>query len=103
MINIKEFISKSIIDREQSMFLDDITENKFELQKHIKNKSVLVIGGAGTIGSSYIKALLPFEPKSLVVVDINENGLTELTRDLRRFNFQQEVLKLNMATRCHQY
>ena len=65
------------------MFLDDIIENKFELQKHIKNKSVLVIGGAGTIGSSYIKALLPFGPKSLVVVDINENGLTELTRDLR--------------------
>ncbi len=83
MINIKEFISKNIIDRNQSMFLDDIIENKFELQKHIKNKSVLVIGGAGTIGSSYIKALLPFEPKSLVVVDINENGLTELTRDLR--------------------
>ena len=83
MINIKEFISKNITDRNQSMFLDDIIENKFELQKHIKNKSVLVIGGAGTIGSSYIKALLPFEPKSLVVVDINENGLTELTRDLR--------------------
>ncbi len=83
MINIKEFISKSITDRKQSMFLDDLTENKFELQKNIKNKSVLVIGGAGTIGSSYIKALLPFKPKSLVVVDINENGLTELTRDLR--------------------
>ena len=83
MINIKEFISKNIIYRKQSMFLNDITENKLELQKQIKNKSVLVIGGAGTIGSSYIKALLPFEPKSLVVVDINENGLTELTRDLR--------------------
>ena len=70
MINIKEFISKNIIDRKQSMFLNDITENKLKLQKHIKNKSVLVIGGAGTIGSSYIKALLPFEPKSLVVWEL---------------------------------
>jgi len=86
MINIKEFISENITYRKQSMFLHDITENKLELQKQIKNKSVLVIGGAGTIGSSYIKALLPFEPKSLVVVDINENGLTELTRDLRSTN-----------------
>ena len=83
MININEFISKNITDRKLSMFLDDITENKLDLQKRIKNKSVLVIGGAGSIGSSFIKALLPFEPKSLVVVDINENGLTELTRDLR--------------------
>ena len=83
MININGFISKNITYRKQSMFLNDIIENKLELQQNIKDKSVLVIGGAGTIGSSYIKALLPFEPKSLVVVDINENGLTELTRDLR--------------------
>jgi len=43
----------------------------------------LVIGGAGTIGSSYIRALLRYEPAKLVVADISENGLTELTRDLR--------------------
>ena len=45
--------------------------------------SVLVIGGAGSIGSNYIKQLLKFKPKRIFVVDINENGLTELTRDLR--------------------
>ena len=45
--------------------------------------SVLVIGGAGSIGSNYIKQLLQFKPKKIVVVDIDENGLTELTRDLR--------------------
>ena len=43
----------------------------------------MVIGGAGTIGSSFIRAALRFKPASLVVVDTNENGLTELTRDLR--------------------
>ena len=43
----------------------------------------MVIGGAGSIGSSYIRALLPFEPSKLVVIDLSENGLAELTRDLR--------------------
>lgn len=65
------------------MFLEDIDNNKEKLSKEIKGKSVLVIGGAGTIGSSYIRAILPFQPSKLVVVDISENGLTELTRDLR--------------------
>ncbi len=46
-------------------------------------KSALIIGGAGTIGSNYLKQLLALKPKNIVVVDINENGLTELTRDLR--------------------
>lgn len=42
-----------------------------------------VIGGAGSIGSSFIKARLRFGPKSVAVVDLNENGLTELMRDVR--------------------
>ena len=46
-------------------------------------QSALIIGGAGTIGSNYLKQLLALRPKNIVVVDINENGLTELTRDLR--------------------
>jgi FlaA1/EpsC-like NDP-sugar epimerase len=49
-------------------------------------KSTLIIGGAGTIGSNYIKQILKFKPSKIVVVDINENGLTELTRDLRSSN-----------------
>ncbi len=47
---------------------------------------VLIIGGAGTIGSNYLKQVIKFRPKKVVVVDINENGLTELTRDLRSSN-----------------
>jgi len=83
MIDVNQFISKQITNRNISMFSEDIKLNKVKLKESICNKSVLVIGGAGTIGSSYIKALLTFKPKSLVIVDINENGLTELTRDLR--------------------
>ena len=83
MFDLNKFIGKYVTKREKSMFLDDIQANYEEIQKKIKGKTVLVIGGAGSIGSSFIKAVLPFEPKTLVVVDINENGLAELTRDIR--------------------
>jgi FlaA1/EpsC-like NDP-sugar epimerase len=68
------------------MFEKDILANENQLNLSINNKTVLIIGGAGTIGSSYIKSILRFRPKSIVVVDVNENGLTELTRDLRSTN-----------------
>lgn len=83
LIDIPEFIGKYITKRETSFFEHDIQQNASILSQKIKGKSVLVIGGAGTIGSSYIKAVLKFEPSKLYVVDTNENGLTELTRDLR--------------------
>lgn len=67
-------------------FTFDLMEQKEQLQKKISKKKVLVIGGAGTIGSNYIKQLLAFQPSALTVVDTNENGLTELTRDLRSSN-----------------
>lgn len=81
--NIDEFIARYVTKRDSSMFQQDIEKNKEVLIQKIKQRSVLVIGGAGSIGSSFIKAILPFKPSSLVVVDINENALAELTRDLR--------------------
>ena len=51
--------------------------------RNFKLKNCMIIGGAGTIRSNYTKELLYFKPNKIVVVDINENGLTELTRDLR--------------------
>ena len=83
MLNIENFIAKYVTKRPESMFQADLHTHQAALTKAIEGKSVLVIGGAGSIGSSYIKALLPFKPKTLVVVDISENGLTELTRELR--------------------
>lgn len=83
MMNLDRFISKYVTKREKSMFLTDIEANDENLRKKIRGKSVLVIGGAGSIGSSFIRAILPYEPKALVVVDTNENALAELTRDLR--------------------
>lgn len=83
MININKFTKDFVIDRQESLFFPDIVANKDKLAEEIKGKSVLVIGGAGSIGSSFIRAVLKFEPSQLVVVDLNENGLAELTRDLR--------------------
>ena len=83
MLNINDFISQFITKRETSLFLHDIMQNHALLEKEIKDRSVLVIGGAGSIGSSFIKAVLPFQPAQLVVVNLSENGLVELTRDLR--------------------
>jgi FlaA1/EpsC-like NDP-sugar epimerase len=76
-------VLRQVLKREESLFKKDLEVNAAVLESRIKNKNMLVIGGAGTIGSSFIKAALQFKPAKLVVVDINENGLTELVRDLR--------------------
>lgn len=83
MFDLNQFIGNYVTKRPQSMFLKDIEDNKEALTKKIEGKTVLVVGGAGSIGSSFIKAILPFRPLTLVVVDTNENALAELTRDLR--------------------
>lgn len=85
-MNLDSFVKKYVIERDKSMFAHDIEINSNRLHEGIKGKSLLVIGGAGTIGSSFIKAVLRYEPSKLVVVDLNENGLAELTRDLRSSN-----------------
>ncbi len=83
MFNLDQFIAKHVTKREKSMFLRDVETNRQALREKISDKTVLVIGGAGSIGSQFIKSILPFRPGSLVVVDYNENALAELTRDLR--------------------
>lgn len=83
MFDLNSFIANYVTKRQMSMFIADIEENKEILKEKLSDKSVLVIGGAGSIGTSFIQAILSFRPKELVVVDTNENALTELTRDLR--------------------
>ena len=81
--NLENFIKTYVTARQESLLQADFTKYNTELNHRINGKKVMVIGGAGSIGSSYIKAILKFNIKKLVVVDINENGLTELVRDLR--------------------
>ena len=72
-------LNKKFINISFDNDLDNVGQNNIE--------SILVIGGAGTIGTNYIKELFEFNPSKIVIVDINENGLTELTRDLRSSNY----------------
>ena len=67
-------------------FDEDLRISKTQLNSKINNSKILIIGGAGTIGSNYINQILKYKPSKITVVDINENGLTELTRDLRSSN-----------------
>ena len=83
MFQIDEFIAKGITHRMSSLFEQDIRDNKDRLAQEIEGRSVCVIGGAGSIGSSFIKAVLRFRPGKLIVIDLNKNNLVELTRDLR--------------------
>lgn len=83
LINIDAVIAATT-RRKSSFFAEDIKANYDKLVAEIADKNILVVGGAGTIGANYIKALLRIaQPAKLVVVDINENGLTELVRDIR--------------------
>ena len=60
--NLEQFIASTITMRAESLFARDLADNRERLEQAIAGARVLVIGGAGTIGSSFIKALLPYRP-----------------------------------------
>jgi len=72
-----------LIGREKELFTEDISKNEEELGKIVSNSTFLVIGGAGTIGQAVVKEIFKRGPKKLHVVDISENNLVELVRDIR--------------------
>jgi len=72
-----------LIGRDELLFSDDITQNSKDLKKTISNSTFLVIGGAGSIGQAVVKEIFKRYPKKLHVVDLSENNLTELVRDIR--------------------
>ncbi|SIO49036.1 polysaccharide biosynthesis protein [Chitinophaga niabensis] len=80
---LNKFIEEAIVERAGSLFEKDLALSGKLLRERIQDRSLLVIGGAGTIGSSFIKAALHYNPKRLYVIDNDENGLTELVRDIR--------------------
>jgi FlaA1/EpsC-like NDP-sugar epimerase len=72
-----------LIGRKKELFFDDILRNEDKLSTIVKNSTFLVIGGAGSIGQAATKEIFCRNPKLLYVVDISENNLVELVRDLR--------------------
>lgn len=81
--SLNSFIEHHVTARDESLFTEDLQRYHDELAGKIDGKSVMVIGGGGTIGSSFVRAILRFRPSRLYVIDTNENSLTELTRDIR--------------------
>ena len=73
----------NLIGREKELFIDDINQYEKTLQDTISKSKFLVIGSAGSIGSAVTKEIFKRNPLKLHCVDISENNLTELVRDIR--------------------
>lgn len=72
-----------LIGREAEIFTKDISTKEQELSKIVSESTFLVIGGAGSIGQAVTKEIFKRNPLKLHVVDISENNMVELVRDLR--------------------
>lgn len=72
-----------LIGREYPLFREDIAQREEELQQIIADSRFLVLGGAGSIGQAVVKEIFKRQPRKLHVVDISENNLVEVVRDLR--------------------
>ncbi len=76
-------LDQHVIGRATSFFRDDLENSADELRDLIGDSRILIIGGAGSIGSRTLHTILGFRPAVVHVVDHNENGLAELVRDIR--------------------
>jgi len=73
----------SLIGRDKELFIEDVTEHEKELSDVVSSSRFLVIGGAGSIGQAVTKEIFKRNPLKLHVVDISENNMVELVRDIR--------------------
>lgn len=73
----------NLIGRNSELFEEDIKQHDKELREIVANSTFLVIGGAGSIGQAVTKEIFKRNPKKLHVVDISENNMVELVRDIR--------------------
>ena len=73
----------NFLNRNSSIFKDDLERIKDDLSHLIGGSRILVIGAAGTIGQSVFYELFSRKPKSIHAVDISENNLVELVRTIR--------------------
>lgn len=72
-----------LIGRKDELFTKDIQMHEKELTNQVSSSRFLVIGGAGSIGQAVTKEIFKRKPKKLHVVDISENNMVELVRDIR--------------------
>jgi FlaA1/EpsC-like NDP-sugar epimerase len=72
-----------LIGRTAPLFDEDISSRRKELEALVSNSRFLVIGGAGSIGQAVTREIFKRNPLALHVVDISENNMVELVRDIR--------------------
>ena len=72
-----------LIGRKKPLFTEDLDHTSSELSSEISTSSFLVLGGAGSIGQAVTKEIFKRNPKKLHIVDISENNMVELVRDIR--------------------
>ncbi|MGS0696512.1 UDP-N-acetylglucosamine 4,6-dehydratase [Shewanella sp. 0m-4] len=72
-----------LIGRDKELFVSDINQHDQELQRIVSGSKFLVLGGAGSIGQAVTKEIFKRNPQKLHVVDISENNMVELVRDIR--------------------
>lgn len=72
-----------LIGRDQELFTEDIQSHENELNQEVSGSRFLVIGGAGSIGQAVTKEIFKRKPQKLHVVDLSENNMVELVRDIR--------------------
>ena len=73
----------TLIGREKELFEVDIAQHEMDLNEKVSQSKFLVLGGAGSIGQAVTKEIFKRKPKKLHVVDISENNMVELVRDIR--------------------
>jgi len=72
-----------LINRSETLFTRDLQDNLEEIGRIAEKSRFLVVGGAGSIGQMVVKELFALNPGALHIVDISENNLVELVRDIR--------------------
>lgn len=76
-------ILRAVLRRTTPLFGEDVSDHRADLEERVHGARVLVVGAAGSIGSAFVHQLVPLSPSSLHLVDVGENNLVELVRDLR--------------------
>jgi len=69
--------------RKHSSFAEDLEDNRAQLHDRTRGSRIAIIGAAGSIGFSVVRNILEFEPAGMVLIDLSENNLVEVVRELR--------------------
>lgn len=76
-------LARLVTQRPESLFAADVATHTEAVSEAVEGQRIMVVGGAGSIGSATVGEIARFRPRQLHVVDVDENGLAELVRDLR--------------------